>query len=477
MRRASWMTSVFAVVGVLAGCSGSEQELDCEDAQAILSSCVTTDGPQCADDAAASQLVLSGTCQVDGKADWFGNKSWGQSCRYNWQCSATQGLSCNGGTCFERAQEGNNCDVGDSADCEAGLSCARDLSTPAAPGICSLTGAAVVPALYAETPRPNEQAEFEQAAVDVMNIMLKLATDRASGDDQIRRGFHAKPHACVRGQFEVVSDIPEAFRVGPVFGRPRSFPAFIRFSNGLGVVHPDKKTDVRGLAVKIVGVDGPKLLGGADASAVTQDFLMINQPGNFARNTKETIEFAKAEAHGTQASFLLRHLRIAKVFAAMALRGPIDSVRTETYWAGGAYRFGDKAMKYLAKPCAGTTSNGPGLFPTDGYLKRELVDHLPSGVCFDFYVQLQTDPVNMSIEDASSVWDEELSAPVRVGRLTMNTVPDATFEAACNKLSFTPWHSAPEYKPLGNTNRGRRFTYDASRMYRGSSPEPTSGQL
>jgi hypothetical protein len=76
-------------------------------------------------------------------------------------------------------------------------------------------------------------------------------------------------------------------------------------------------------------------------------------------------------------------------------------------------------------------------------------------------VQVQTDPHLMPIENASVHWPEHLSPYVPVARLRL---PAQRFDsdeqlAFADVLRYNPWHSLPEHKPLGNSNRARRRMY------------------
>ena len=76
-------------------------------------------------------------------------------------------------------------------------------------------------------------------------------------------------------------------------------------------------------------------------------------------------------------------------------------------------------------------------------------------------VQVQTDPHLMPIEDATVKWPERLSPYVPVARLRL---PAQRFDsdeqlAFADVLRYNPWHSLPEHRPLGNSNRARRRMY------------------
>jgi hypothetical protein len=464
----------------LTACTGASQtSLSCEDAQAILATCSNAEQPECADDSPAALRITDGTCPaaIVGKADFIGNRTWGDSCTFNWQCQQDTRHSCNHGTCFLRAEAGNACDRRDNADCETGLTCADDLSTPSKPsGLCEVKSTPVRPALFAETLRKNEEIEFQDQAADIMGIQMRAAVQRLNGDDKVRRAFHAKKHACVVGQFEVVGGLGE-FAQGPLFGNAHTAPAWVRMSNGTLTMGPDPKSAIQGLAIKVMNVPGSKILDG-QKDAITQDFLMVNLPALPTASSNEFVEFTKAQDKGGAAvvKYLLTHPRNAIRIAPLATKKS-SSARTESYWAGNASKLGNIAVKFSVQPCAGVAAaTGPG---GDDGLRADLKQTLAAGsVCFDFFAQKQVDSVKQSIEDATVAWDPTQAPPVRIARITipktaLDTPAVNAIEATCNEFSFNPWNSAPEYRPLGNNNRSRKFAYEASKMMRHSAPEPS----
>jgi hypothetical protein len=42
----------------------------------------------------------------------------------------------------------------------------------------------------------------------------------------------------------------------------------------------------------------------------------------------------------------------------------------------------------------------------------------------------------------------------------------------CEGLSFDPWHTTADFRPLGNMMRARNHAYRLSTQERGASPEP-----
>ena len=103
----------------------------------------------------------------------------------------------------------------------------------------------------------------------------------------VPRGQHMKGHGCVRAKFVVPPGLPDALRQG-VFAEPREFAAFIRFSNGKG--KDDRQGDAHGMAIKLLGVPGEKLLED-EKDARTQDFVLFDNPIFFIRDVADYVPF------------------------------------------------------------------------------------------------------------------------------------------------------------------------------------------
>src|SRR5262249_39093505 len=106
------------------------------------------------------------------------------------------------------------------------------------------------------------------------------------------RDAHPKHHGLVKARFEVVKfdtlsadalDRRRALAHG-IFSEPRSYTAYIRFSNGNPLrFTPDAEPDLRGMAIKLFDVPGPKLAG----ETGTQDFILASDPRFFVKNLRE----------------------------------------------------------------------------------------------------------------------------------------------------------------------------------------------
>lgn len=106
-----------------------------------------------------------------------------------------------------------------------------------------------------------------------------------------RRDVHSKTHGCIKATFTVLDGLDSGFRYG-LFANPGPYQAWIRFSSGNEYPQPDSTHDARGMAIKIMGVKGRKLLEDDGLPhADTQDFPLMNATQFFIRDIDEYNEF------------------------------------------------------------------------------------------------------------------------------------------------------------------------------------------
>jgi hypothetical protein len=99
-------------------------------------------------------------------------------------------------------------------------------------------------------------------------------------------------------------------------------------------------------------------------------------------------------------------------------------------------------------------------------LRAAMAAHLDrADAGFDFLVQLRDPRGNraMPVEDASVVWSDKKAKFHRVARIA---IPRQEFDTPermqfCQDLSYTPWHSLPDHRPIGGINRARKSVYEA----------------
>ena len=95
-----------------------------------------------------------------------------------------------------------------------------------------------------EYPKEGEEKVANQIAELLQLQMLRLYKNKK----QLRQ-IHPKMNGCVKAEFIIEKNLPAELRTG-LFKEERSFPAWIRFSNGNTKALPDSKKDIRGFAIK-----------------------------------------------------------------------------------------------------------------------------------------------------------------------------------------------------------------------------------
>lgn len=313
---------------------------------------------------------------------------------------------------------------------------------------------------------PTEVADALELAE---NLRAKVREQYVRG--LARRDAHPKAHGCVRASFEVLSDLPVELQVG-LFRPGATYDAVIRFSNGSpNAAGDDRNGDTRGMATKLYGVPGEKFFedpGAADA----HDFIQISSPIFFVNDSRGYTDFFERVNSGKTLELLKIPLILGwtgSVNAARMLSQKITNPLAVTYYSVTPYQFGTgnarQAVKYSATPCAGQHTFGSDQAQQDGpnFLRHEMQAKLEqNGVCFDFRIQRRPDD-SYSVEDVITEWDEAAAPFVPVAQII---IPPQTFDtpalnAACEALTFNPWHAIGEHKPLGAINRMRRVVYEA----------------
>ena len=332
---------------------------------------------------------------------------------------------------------------------------------------------------WKENIEPDEATQFAGFATRIQEIIKKLNKD---GDPH--RGFHAKPHGAMSGELKILPGLPEYAQFG-MFKDAKTYPCYVRFSNGVGVQVSDARPDVRGFAVKVVGVPGKKLLDGEE-SALTQDFLSTNSPVSLARNAKQFMAFANANVNQLTLPFTLgrelgaREAARITAFLATSLARPIRSMAVETFWSGAPIKLGPYAVKFVWKPVGADAAHG--ILPSRDGLRQDLHDRLAKGdLRYDLYLQFFVSEQLTPVEDSSVEWLEKDAPPVKVGELTiakrdLDAARAQKEEDFVNSLAFSPWHCTEDLRPIGHTMRARKVVYKASSELRRHAPEPTGSE-
>lgn len=282
-----------------------------------------------------------------------------------------------------------------------------------------------------------------------------------------RRDAHPKAHGCVKADFQVLDAVPARLSSG-MFLPGKTYQAWIRFSNGSrDATRADSKGDARGMAIKVLGVPGRKLLE-AESDSSTQDFILINHPVFFANDPTRYLALTRHATNDSVFSKLLIPFDLGVKGSRIALetsRKKISNPLQTRYWSMVPYQLGSgpgrQAVKYSVRACDATTDPMPD-DPGQNFLRDALRTTLQSrDACMAFLVQARTS-VSMDVEDSMTEWPEAEAAFAKVATIR---IPQQTFDTTsqnefCENLSFSPWHSLPEHKPLGAANRLRKVIYE-----------------
>jgi hypothetical protein len=339
--------------------------------------------------------------------------------------------------------------------------------------------------LYQEYPPLGEAAAIE-ASEQITRPMLTQTYPE--GNRPAKRDQHTKDHGCVRGEFTVEPNLPEEARFG-VFKDPRTYPVWIRFSNGFQSSQRDSVQDVRGLAIKLMGVEGEKVLP-EEKFEKTQDFLLINYPVFFIRNAIDYLDFFQKRAGKKTKQFLFTGFNPFKwrlpelIVAKWSVKERVNNLLSIRYWSNSPYKLGPRAVRYSLIPTSPPWDKQPD-FNSDQYLREGPIKYFQETEArFDFLIQFQTNPYKMPIEDGTIDGDERRSPFQKVATLTIKrqTFNSPAQQEFCENLSFSPWHCLPERQPLGGINRVRRQVYQAisklrHEMNQAPRSEPTGDEV
>jgi hypothetical protein len=283
-----------------------------------------------------------------------------------------------------------------------------------------------------------------------------------------RRDVHSKSHGTFDdATFTILPNILIGCQIG-LFANPGAvYPTTLRLSNGAPGVGPDALPNVRGIAIKVRTVPGAKLLLG-DEAAECCDFLLANDPVSFHRFLDDYPEIRALMAQGKVGEVLKRFKPEGRLLLKAVLKLVKNPLKI-AYFSQTPYKFGaERVVKYALIPAKrGFFSSVldffslPNLFDA-AYLRHAAEKTLRKRAAkFTLCVQFQgpDDP----IEDPSVEWRSPL---VPLAELTIPQRQVPLLESAGEQLTFNPWRTLPEHRPLGWVNRVREAVYRADFTWR-----------
>lgn len=332
-----------------------------------------------------------------------------------------------------------------------------------------------------EQPQPDEAETVAQMEQSFDTILETTSKDYGKAV----RAVHAKGHGILKGELTIHDDLPPEVAQG-LFATPGSHPVIMRFSTNPGDIIDDAIGLPRGLAWKVLDVEGERLEG---AEGRTQDFVMVNAPAfaaptpqKFAGNLKLLAKTTdKAEWAKKALSYVLRGAEAALEAVGtestlLKTMGGSKNVHPlgETYFSATPFRHGAFVAKYQVVPVSPDlialtdtvidTSDRPNAIREDMQADARKVRGE-----WEVRVQLLRDTDAQPIEDAATPWPEDVSPFITVA--TIRTEPQDSWSAdkvaeVDDNLRFSVWTGLAGHQPLGGVNRVRKPIYDHSVQYR-----------
>ena len=345
---------------------------------------------------------------------------------------------------------------------------------------------ATQPLLYTPDIEMLEPDEAETAAAIVDTLRSIMETTSADYGHAVR-SVHAKSHGILRGELRVADVLPPELAQG-LFAHAATYPVALRFSTNPGDILDDSISVPRGLAIKVVGVEGERLPG---SDGAVQDFVMVNGPAFLSPDAKGFLRSLKLLAKTTDAPQSLKKIASAALRGAetlveavggqsgtlKALGGhPNTHILGETFYTQAPMRYGRYIAKLsLAPVSAGLTALTGTKIAVSGHPNalREAIDAFFAANRgeWELRVQLLTNPETMPVEDSSVVWPEDESPYLPVGRITALPQPgwsEARSRAVDDGMAFSPWNGLAAHRPLGSIMRCRQPAYTMSADFRAS---------
>jgi len=366
----------------------------------------------------------------------------------------------------------------------------------AVPGPSMASGGGVKAANLEKTMTPAQPVRFsadvedvrpdERETIEGLNQTFdKILNTTAKDYGHAVRSVHAKAHGILEGRMRIAEGLPPELAQG-LFSKPGEHKVLLRISTNAGDILPDAISLPRGVALKVLDVEGERLPG---AKGTTQDFIMVNGPvfqaktaDKFLGNLKMLASTTdRMEGTKTVVSSVMRGVNTAlqavgiesTKIASLGGAPNVDPLG-ETYYSVTPFRYGDYIAKFSLAPVA------PALLARKDQeidakdrpdaIRETLRDEMRDidGV-WEFRVQLCRDLEKQPIEDPTVQWDEAEAPFQTVATITVprqDSWDSARVQEVDERMHFMVWTGLAAHRPLGNINRARKDTYQHSADFR-----------
>ncbi|OYU45363.1 MAG: catalase [Burkholderiales bacterium PBB4] len=320
---------------------------------------------------------------------------------------------------------------------------------------------------WRENVAPDEAERFARYGEQFVALQARKSKKYGNG-----RALHRKQITAAKGVLKVMPDVPEFARQG-LFQNPGEFETWVRLSNGGMDRAADAAPDIRGFALRVLGVKGDSALG--NGPAVSQDFTLINQSKFAFPKSDEFVEFVAAAAQGKGA--LLKHLvrryglfggPLRLVQMVKNFSKPFGGFATDALFSAVPMACGPYAARVRLVPAASNGTAAPGAkgdWSADfsGRLRQQALD-------WELQLQPFVSEDLTPIEDASVDWPSPYTTVARLHLPLQDTTSSqgVAFGKTVENAVFDPWQALAAHRPLGDVQRARKVVYFASQKGRGA---------
>ena len=339
-----------------------------------------------------------------------------------------------------------------------------------------------------EKPAPDEHVTFDEISRTMQHITRSMAAHYRHA----YRPVHAKSHGVLVGKLEVLHGLPSELAQG-LFATPGEYDVILRFSTNPGDLLADNVSSPRGLAIKILNVEGDKL---PPHTGATQDLVCVNanafsapDPAGFLKTLKlldKTLELPEGVKHAVSVAAQSANavLKLAHIPSAAleSLGAPATHILGESFSTVAPLRFGDFVAKLGIAPVSPNLTELTGKhvnLGADYNALEDLIKHffrhdtavweLKAQLALAEEPALEDKDKDFPIEKADTVWPEEKSSWQVVARIVcapQDSYSDARQLFVDERLSFNPFHALAAHQPLGGIMRARCKAYEEAAKYR-----------
>ena len=330
------------------------------------------------------------------------------------------------------------------------------------------------------------QPEESETLAELSRIFLHVQENVLNKEGQARRATHAKATALLKGELVIPDDLPPELAQG-LFARPGRYEILVRFSQGPSADITDKASGQRGLAIKVLGVEGAHVANSRETT--TQDWVFGVYDAAFPDGSAQGF-LRGFRPLGAKSTFVPDGVVVAASRVARTAEAALETVGlgaahlrffgkppthplSDSYFSQAPVRYGDYIAQLSAVPSPATlgTIGDPKVDPSDDDVFRHVMIAFFAGhdAELDLRVQLCVDLETMPVEDASVAWPEEQSPHRTVAQLILPRQEAYTAERQRffdDRLAFNPIHALEEHRPLGSIMRARMQVYPHTQDFR-----------